>query len=319
MKSIVDSILVPQARLEIFNQKIRSEIDLKAWIANQNYFIDDDLKDGVFELRPADDAFLYTAFANDCNRMAVAAIESAAGLQIDPCMNRSGAWGIIRAYYSAFFAIHAILRMYGISCTQVDQEYANKIFEIGHLFDKTSSLARIEKGFYSIEISANSSLVKFTKYKESHAGTWRRFLELLDVLMVNSRSLTSLSSDKIEAIRILSTIKSGVTRASHSKGNWLSAIRNSVNYQHSHGAWFPYERRSIACAYLPRMANEWKKQVSELAGNLENGEVEAFFQLVLLIMSLFRELLVSCNRRCFMEKSVFAKGSLKLLKTLRLD
>ena len=48
MMSIVDKILVPQARLEIFNSKIQTGIDLKGWVANQGYFIDKDIEADQF-------------------------------------------------------------------------------------------------------------------------------------------------------------------------------------------------------------------------------------------------------------------------------
>lgn len=319
MTSTIDKILVPQARLEIFNPKIQTSIDLKGWIANQYYFVDNDIEANRFSLRPTSEAHLFAAFANDCNRMAIAAIESAVGLCLDPSLRDSGAWGVIRAYYASFFAVHAIMRIFGVSCTHVEQVHANKIYEIAKLVSKEGTLSKLQKGFFSIEINGNPEVVQFSKYEESHAGTWSRFLGLLDSLLLGSEQLTALSKDKMEAIRILTTIRSGITRSSkHSKGNWLSVFRNSVNYQHSHGVWFPYERKSIAQSYLPIMATAWKEQAGNLTCNLGGGDIETFFEVVLVIMSLFRELLICCHRKSGSTGSLFANGSVRLLNTLQI-
>jgi hypothetical protein len=317
--SVVNKILVPQARLEIFNSKIRTGIDLKGWIANQYYFVDDDIDLDTFELRPTNSASLFAAYANDCNRMAIAAIESAVGLCLDSTLRDSGAWGVIRAYYAAFFAVHSILRMYGVSCTQLEQVHADKIYQIAQLVSRDGGHARLQNGFYSIEITGNPTVVRFAKYKDSHAGTWRRFLELVDSLSSGSRELSALSQDKLDAISLLTRIRSGITKSSrYSTGNWLSKLRNNVNYQHTHGVWFPYEQKVIAQTCIPHMSRAWKLQASDLPCSLGNGEIEYFFEVVLLIMSFFRELLVSCHKKSGSTNPVFVNGAIRLLNTLQM-
>jgi uncharacterized protein (UPF0332 family) len=316
--SAIVKVLVPQSRLDIFSCNRKTEIDIKAWVANQHYLLDDDLDSRTFALRVTDITYLIAAFANDCNRMAMATIESTVGLQIDPKMEKSGAWGIIRAYYAAFFAAHSIVRMFGISCSQLEQAHTNKIYEIATLLGRTNNLNKLEKGFYSIRMSTDSTNIYFEKFNDSHRDTWAIFLSLLDILKINSEHIETLSKYKIEAIDILTKIKQGITRShcSH-KGNWLSKVRNSVNYQHSHGVWFPYERKVVAPLYLDKMAKEWLKSSEILKSTLRNGEIEIFFEVVLMILSLFRELLLGCTEKVNQRKSVFTNGCLKLFKTLQ--
>lgn len=317
--SAVTKILVPQSKIEIFNCTRKTDVDVKAWIANQNYLIDNDLVSNSFTLRTTDTSYLYAAYANDCNRMAMAAIETAAGIQSDSSMAKSGAWGVIRSYYAAFFAAHSIMRMFGISCSQLEQPHTNKIFEIANLVGKTGSLRSLDKGFYSIEIQANSKSVFFNKYKDSHRDTWARFLALLETLSDESRNVSALSSHKIETIEILSIIKSGITRSRcHDKGNWLSVIRNSVNYQHSHGVWYPYVNKTVAPACIEKMSTEWGKASNELRSSLNKSDIETFFEVVLMILALFRELLTGCIEKVGSLNKPFADGSMKLLNTLHL-
>jgi hypothetical protein len=316
--SAISNVLVQQSHLDIFSCERSTDIDLKGWIANQNYFIDSDLANNHFSVRASDRNYLKAALGNDCNRMASATIESISGICLDNGSNKSGAWGVIRAYYAAFFAAHSIMRMYGISCSQLDQAHVDKLFESANAVDKAGSVTRLAKGFYAIKVDRSFSNVTFQKYKDSHKDTWGQFLDLIEQLITDSANVTAISKYKIEAIDILTAVKRGVTRSRcRDKGNWLSVMRNSVNYQHSHGVWFPYRRRPEAPNYLRTFGADWAKPISELDLGLNGNDIELFFEVTLLINSLFRELLVSCADKAGRRNQAFTNGSLKLLNTAK--
>ncbi len=316
--SSISKVLVQQTRLDIFRCNRPTEIDMKGWIANQNYFIDSDLVANNYSVRASDKEYLKSALANDCNRMAAAAIESISGVQLDKSLNKSGAWGVIRSYYAAFFSIHSIMRMFGISCSQLEKVHVDKIYESANAVGKTGNVTRLESGFYSIKVDDSYSCVSFHKYKNPHKDTWGEFLSLIETLISNSAKVTAISKYKIEAIDILMTVKKGVTRSRcGDKGNWLSEMRNSINYQHSHGVWFPYERRPVAPAYIDTIGKDWIKPVGTLNLGLTRGDIESFFDVTLIINSLFRELLVSCAEKAGNGNKIFTNGSLKLLNTIQ--
>lgn len=314
----ISKVLVQQARLDIFSCDRATQIDMKGWIANQNYYLDNDLTSNDYIIRAADKEYLKSALANDCNRMAAAAIESISGVQLDQGLKKSGAWGLIRAYYSAFFAIHSIMRMYGISCSQLEQVHVDKIYESASTVGKTGNITRLDKGFYAIRVDSDFSNVTFRKYKDSHKDTWGEFLSLIEKLISDSPNVTAISKYKIEAVDILLAVKRGITRSRCAeKGNWLSVMRNSVNYQHSHGVWFPYERKPVAPVYIESIAKGWTNPVASLDLSLNGNDIESFFDVILLINSLFRELLVSCSEKADRKNPAFTNGSLKLLNTIK--
>lgn len=314
----ISKVLVQQTRLDIFNCDRATQIDMKGWIANQNYYVDNDLTSNDYTVRAADKEYLKSALANDCNRMAVAAIESISGVRLDQTLKKSGAWGVIRAYYSAFFAIHSIMRMYGISCSQLEQVHVNKIYESANAVGKTGAISRLDKGFYAIRVDSNYSNVSFHKYKDSHKDTWGEFLNLIEQLISDSASVAAISKYKLEAVDILSKVKRGITLSRCTeKGNWLSVMRNSVNYQHSHGVWFPYERKPVAPDCIEAIAKDWTSPVASLEIGLNKSDIESFFEVVLLINSLLRELLVSCSSKAGEKNQAFTNGSLKLLNTIK--
>ena len=184
--SSISKILVQQSHLEIFSAGRSTSIDLKGWVANQNYYVDSDLVANDYSVRASDKDYLKMALANDCNRMAIAAIESVSGIQPDNKLNKSGAWGVIRAYYASFFAVHSMMRMFGISCSLLDQSHVDKIYESAEAVGKTGSINKLNKGFYSIRIDKSFEKVVFHKYKDSHKDTWGEFLGLIDKLIDES-------------------------------------------------------------------------------------------------------------------------------------
>lgn len=316
--SSISKVLVQQARLDIFSCNRTTEIDIKGWIANQNYFIDTDLVQNDFFIRASDKEYLKAALANDCNRMASAAIESISGMQVDGVLKRSGAWGVIRAYYAAFFSVHSIMRMFGISCSQLEQVHVGKIYESARAVGKTGSVTRLDRGFYAIKIDEDFSSVSFQKYKNSHKDTWGEFLTLIEQLIGDSPNVTAMGKYKVEAVDILISVKRGITRSRCTeKGNWLSEMRNSINYKHSHGVWFPYERKPVAPSYIQKIGSDWMKPVDAHNLGLSSGDIEAFFEVTLLLNCLFRELLVSCMDKSSNESQIFTNGSLRLLKTIQ--
>ena len=91
---------------------------LGGWITEKEFQIYQQLENEKVILSISRPDSLKSAFAADCNRMSSAAFESIENITPSENLPRSVAWLIIRSYYSAFFAAHAILRMVGISCTQ---------------------------------------------------------------------------------------------------------------------------------------------------------------------------------------------------------
>ncbi|MBY0241615.1 MAG: hypothetical protein K2X55_20115, partial [Burkholderiaceae bacterium] len=250
-------VILQSARLALFQPLGGSGVDLKGWLANQNYFIDTDIQKNQFSIRPSNSNEVAQALAHDLNRMSCAAFESAAGVGPDSVVPRSLAWGAIRSYYSAFFAAHAFMRLFGSGCVQLDADHVNKIFSSATLFQKTGTLTGLDAGFFHVEISPNFDSLKFVRLRDSHKDTWGTLIDVIEKINDSIPSATALSKHKVDASMLLADIKSGLSRSGSSKGNWLSTMRNSMNYQHSHGVWFPFSSRDARVELLDSASRSW--------------------------------------------------------------
>jgi len=316
--SAIQNVLVQEAHIKIFEGTASFSSDLRGWIANQNYMVDSVTTSSKYVLRASNEQKVVASLANDCNRMSQAAIESISGIQVEDSLPKSGAWGLIRTYYSSFFAAHSILRIFGRSLTQLDAIHARRITEILKL-DSSLQINNVDAGFYDIQISPDYRFLTFNKLKDSHGDTWRLFLSLIDDLMDRVPQTSALSTDKREVIAILDSLKKGITNSNSARGNWLSTIRNSVNYRHTHGVWFPHTKNSPAARHIRDFNQHILLSPSSLQITNTKDEVEEFFETSALLVAIFRELLVCCYSRPNPQNKLFKYGSIKLLKSVGLS
>lgn len=309
-------VLLQSARLPVFQAGSVSAVDVKAWVANQNYFIDQNLSATTFSLRASDKDQLRQALANDLNRLAGAAFESAAGIGRDPSLPRSLAWGSIRSYYAAFFAAHGLMRLFGTACVQLDNEHVDQVHAAAQAFGKAGGLTSLDAGFFAAHIEPGFDAITFCRLRDSHRDTWATLLSVLESLEAAIPSSTALSSDKIEASALLSDLKVGLTRSGSVKGNWLSVLRNSINYRHSHGVWFPYTKAADP-TLLESAARAWKIHPASRSSTTQAVDLNCFFEVSSTLVALLRELTTSAAALNVPLSPTFANGCLKLLNEAR--
>lgn len=310
-------VLSQLAYLELFKKHSKTAIDVKGWVANQNYLVAAGMTPASFTLTTHDSDGLRAALANDCNRMSMAAIESICGVQADAMFPKSSAWATIRSYYAAFFAAHALLRVFGYSYSQLESEHTKKIFEMAKALNMHGENKSIESGFYSIQIDKSFSTLIFEKKNESHKDMWRGFLALIDKLIADIGSTAAISTHKIQAQDLLMGARRGVTKnGSRFMGNWLSELRNQVNYQHLHGAWFPYEAGVTNRRIIDSATSCWKNPSDTFNTESKKKEMELFFESTSLLLSFLREMLAICIERTGDKGSVFQNGALRMMRTV---
>jgi hypothetical protein len=227
--------LLRQIRLDLFNLHDAKTNDLKALISSQRYtFI---TGTGEMCLRPYSSDELISAISGDCSKFIRAACETLAGLSTETKAPKNSAWFIIRCYYAAFYAAHALLRVFGYTCSNIDGQELNKLREVAMFSGKPAP----SKGFYRIEISADHQSLDFYKLKNSHEDTWASVLKLINTLRDNSASIAAPKHTREQSIQILSEIRNAITNdGKNNNGAYLSFFRNQVQYRFAAKAWYPY-------------------------------------------------------------------------------
>lgn len=270
----ISEILVQQSVTNIA-QSLRSASDLRDWLAKPNYFVDAQISSTQFNLRVQDWDKFASALLFDMNRFAIAAVESMDGIQREPRQPRHAAWMVVRAYYAAFYSAHAILRLFGRSCTQLDQREVNEIWKIADALGFAGNTTSIQNGLY-LATSA-PPVVSFAKLnKKSHGDTWISFYGLVQELRAGVHGATALTADKLKTEVFLDVLMAVLCRSGHNDGSWLSYVRNQTNYRFSYDTWFPY-KKDIDLEFLENSSSRWSQANFFLTGQQGLTDKHAFF------------------------------------------
>lgn len=303
----------------IFEVRSSSESDIKAWLANQDYFLSQPLSSSHenrvsrFNLQIKNLDFLTVVMANECNRFAQAAIESMWSISSLEKIPKSTGWTSIQLYYASFFSAHAMLRLFGRACSQLDNTHTNKIHEVAVATSMDAGVRVIESGFYKSSI--NSKEFCFEKVKDSHADTWNSFSNLLSWMISEIPNTTGINSHKILSMELLEKIKNSLSKSGAPKGNWPSIIRNKVNYQHTHGVWYPYK----GALHDHRRINDnlaWLKNPSFFDLNTNGNDIDFLFSLSNTILSLMYQLILFGHTRAGSKSVPFSNGLFRLVNQL---
>lgn len=236
---------------------------LRSWLALSDNFIPVDRSiDDTFELIFYDLSEFLSYVASDITRLSCASIESLNNIFEAKQSKKFLAWEIVKYYYSAFYSAHSTLKACGLGLVQIDQRIAQNIIR------RSSTLGvpppKINRGIYCFSIDCSSMkavFFKVQKYDDSHKGLWQRYTDFIDLLIGLSIETSEYNSNCIihndtgakpskciysqlpieEAEAIISRL--GIIKKIINKrgdSNWLSSVRNMVNYNHDFGVWFPY-------------------------------------------------------------------------------
>ena len=216
--------------------------NLKSWLQNGDFELDSASSAKKWPvIRNATRSFEPT-LAREVDRFLCAMGESFSEVQPSQFANRSIGWALIRAYYSSYFAAHAILRMTGRCVTLIDSQLSQSVMRT--LLNTGSAPAwTICRSQYLVKYDEPQQLLVFEDKNSakggSHQFVWKKFGELISELITSSATLGSAYQSEILLLsRISDILTSQQTSADFS---WLSTVRNSVNYTFSHSVWFPYD------------------------------------------------------------------------------
>ncbi|WP_103666895.1 hypothetical protein [Pseudanabaena sp. BC1403] len=302
----------------------RQSGSLLKWIIDGNYQIYTNIKSDSFtlEIASTSKSSLLRAFAFDCNRMASASFESMQLIRKNESLPKSTAWLVIQSYYSAFFAAQSVLRMIGISCSQLDNAPIKKIQDIADIFSCKPTGVTIKSGYYKCRYDYNSHKLYCEQLNASggsHESFWKAFYdELKDI---SNKILSTPSIPIADAQRVsvqIDVMCFNLCRHGKNGGKWLSYIRNKVNYQHEFNCWFPYQNiRKTSVSELYETSQTWL--IDPMQINLTaRDDILLFHRTCNFIVSLCRTLVEYMSDRCpeGRKKSYLADGSINLLNKL---
>lgn len=184
------------------------------------------------ELQILDEALLYKLLAGEANKFLLASRLTYNRSTQNQEANAS--WQAVEHYYSAYYAVHYLLRVAGISVTNLDERGARIIEE-----SSFGSLARnsVPSGLYLMRYDKASKILTLEKdLKKSGGGSHQQLWSLWEMLLEKLDAGTSQDLVEYASVSVALAVHKNFLVRSTAKYN-PPDIRGEINYQFKGGSW----------------------------------------------------------------------------------
>lgn len=235
------SIAIARRMLPTTGVEIPRQGGMRTWLEDGSFFIEVDGPAQVIYLKGASLSEIGPFLSWDYERFALSSLESYIYCNIGTARPKALNWPLLKAYYSAFFAAHALMRATGRGVIRLEAKHAKQLSELASLF---AADIHVTAGTFEFQLHQSDDHLQSVALKRlpdtggAHEQSWRRFFIFLSELSEEVASNNEPESTTIVAE--ISDIKTLLASNGLSGGTWLSLIRNQINYQHQFGVWFPY-------------------------------------------------------------------------------
>lgn len=217
-------------------------MNLHAWIRNSRFSSVDAVKE-EWRLYAYSNDELYQSFTPDFQRFAFSSYETfiVSGLERDKYFSMG--WPLLKLYYGAFFAAHAIARATGNGQVHLNKE---ALSSVNTFLKITNNVGELAAGSYNISVIEDGATVYLALRQWNggggvHEGFWKYFKIFLSKIASEAvaRDLPSAGDFLRETEAISSCLSDGPE-----PGIWFSSLRNAINYRHEMECWHPSKRKS---------------------------------------------------------------------------
>lgn len=285
---------------------------LKVWLSDGNYYANNSPPN--LSLQCLDIEEFKRGISLDAFRFSAHAAQTICEVEKTSAYKKLTSWRVIQVYYAAFFAAHALLRFFGSSFSYL---------ETGHVADlkrkclnQAGYTPSLKSSNYLIDFDPQARSVDFVSYDESHKDLWKCFARLISRLERASLTFRASNQRQQELSAYFADLGDALTDGGRlSSGNWLSYIRNEVNYKSAPDVWFPFSKNTPSFEELSRSVRGWQFGNLQIESpNLVRNEFERFFMTAFAVVDFC--MAVSLDYKAFTSNA--GKRSASFLKVVNL-
>lgn len=203
-----------------------------------------------------------SALASEITRFSCAAYESLLDSGPPAAASRSLGWTLVRHYYATFYSAHALLRLAGTSLTYLSASVVTDLNKVAGQYLGVSP--QLVSGLYLVGVdSANRNVVNLKLISSSKGGSheemWSHFLQLLADVENSILLSQGQIPGAIQAVKVSTLLRKSLCSQGKNNGAWPSSVRNSVNYRHDYGVWYPYSKSAKQAEDLLKRMKNWSQ------------------------------------------------------------
>lgn len=168
-------------------------------------------------------------------------------------------WPLLKQYYSAFFAAHAIMRSRGAGVVRIDPHQAKAVTATMQAY--LGGGAKVSSGTYYYTAGKGKDdmtgeiTVRFSLSKDGkgvHEGFWGTFIKYLE--LEAERAASTGLPDNQDFVSFALDLKNSIMSGENA---WISKIRNEINYHHEYQSWMPIAKSSASNKAIPRSSGNY--------------------------------------------------------------
>lgn len=300
--STIANILRPYAITDLNLVKEVTKTSFKEWVIKYPQVLDTYIaedKEYIFYINDTENCLKSVAF--DISRMSIAAFETIHAISSSNELINSTAWPLIRSYYAAFFAAHTIMRIFGYAVIQLESQQIAKLnLALNFCNPPPPASAKIGEGLHLVKFNLERRVFTLSKLNNgSHEDTWQVLANVLDMIsrkMLTDQNPISNQLKQVAYEQLQQLISIMRTFPCSSRSNWLSRIRNEINYQHKYGTWFPHEKAKGFKNNIFDNIKNWKKEPNILVHDTTHP-LDKFSKACVFLISLSKEMICDIDKR----------------------
>lgn len=257
---------------------------IKSWIIDGNYYINNSPPRLSLFVQVNDD--VKKCLSLDAFRFAAHSAQTVFEIERSKAYTNLTAWRVIQTYYAAYFSAHAILRFFGKSFSHLEPGHVK--FLNARCLSEAGYDPKLPSSYYQIAFDHQSQSLLFLKQDESHKDLWKCFHSLTQSISTNLLSGIASKERREDLSQKFSDLSDVLTlRGRFPSGNWLSVIRNEVNYKSLHGTWYPFSRNNPRFSEILSRIGDWRSGDNNI-GNFVNtkNDLERFVLCSFLIVNI---------------------------------
>jgi hypothetical protein len=286
----------------------KPNIDIRRWLSTGTFQVEPASTPENIIIRPGTFSDCLRALAGDINRIAMGADETCSSIVGVPNLPRSMAWLIIKIYYAAFFSAHAIIRTQGVSCSNIDVIDIIQLRRIANVYGMAHSSA-IASGQYKISFNASSKTMTLTRPDKlrAHEFLWKTTIEQIDFMKTQLAKGFFPTSYVEDMEKVFGMLEATLSDNGRLNGNWLSQIRNKVNYRQEYDVWYPYKTTHLAQEWVDKLNLSLDGKI-EINPSASPDVVRRFLETSISIIASCRGTLQDLSSKCTNGKSFLVYG-----------
>lgn len=248
---------------------------IKLWLTDGSYYCDDTPPSlSLYANIPEE---VRKCFSADAFRFLTHSVQTVFEVEKTTAYPKLTSWRVIQIYYAAFFAAHSVLRFFGRSFSHLESGHVT--FLQDRCRSETGYVPVMQSAYYLLDYDFETSRVSFERKSESHKDLWGCFNSLISSLSVSVLELRASDLRKQDLSNRFSEISDLLTyRGRYTGGNWLSVLRNEVNYESLPGPRFPFTKSTPDFTFLMSKVKDWRSGLSDAIDvKAARSDLELFF------------------------------------------